>query len=88
VQPMMHKSTAGPQAEDDRPLWKLSRDEQRVLLITFVGGLASIIVGAAVIGVAIALAHHAERPGFSMAGLAAYSVAAIVGFAWWMAYVR
>jgi hypothetical protein len=42
----------------ERPVWVLSRDEQRVLIITFVGGLASIIAGACVIGVAIAVARY------------------------------
>ena len=41
----------------ERPLWQLSRDEQRVLIITFVGGLASIAAGACVIGGAIALSR-------------------------------
>jgi hypothetical protein len=39
----------------ERRLWELSRDDQRVLIITFVGGFASVIAGAAVIGGAIAL---------------------------------
>ena len=38
----------------ERPLWKLDRGEQRVLLITFVGGVASIVTAACVIGGAIA----------------------------------
>lgn len=42
--------------ENDRPLWKLDLNEQRILLTTFLGGLASIIVGACFIGLAIALA--------------------------------
>jgi hypothetical protein len=49
---------------EERPLWKLDRNEQRVLLITFVGGVASLIVSAFIIGAAIALAHatHATKP--------------------------
>lgn len=43
---------------EDRPLWQLSRDEQRILLITFAGGLASIVVGAAIIGASLALARY------------------------------
>ena len=39
----------------ERPLWVLSRDEQRVLIITFAGGLASIVAGVGVVGGAIAL---------------------------------
>ena len=46
---------------EDRPLWSLSRDEQRVLAITFVGGLASLIVAAGVIGAAIALGRWVEH---------------------------
>jgi hypothetical protein len=49
---------------EERPLWKLDRGEQRILLITFVGGVGSIIVGAFFIGIAIALgralAHHMQ----------------------------
>jgi hypothetical protein len=41
----------------ERPLWDLSRDEQRALTITFIGGLSSIILSAVVIGAAISLAH-------------------------------
>jgi len=41
----------------ERPLWELSRDEQRVLISTFVGGLASIVAGVCVVGGAIALAR-------------------------------
>ena len=41
----------------ERSLWDLSRDEQRILIITFVGGLASIVVGACVIGGAIGIAR-------------------------------
>jgi hypothetical protein len=50
---------------EDRPLWHLSRDEQRILLITFAGGLASIVVGAALIGISFALArfeHNLHHP--------------------------
>jgi hypothetical protein len=45
----------------DRPVWSLSRDEQRTLAITFVGGLASIIIGAGVIGASIALGRWVEH---------------------------
>jgi hypothetical protein len=43
---------------EERPLWKLDRSEQRILAITFVGGVASIVVAAVIIGTAIALARH------------------------------
>jgi hypothetical protein len=85
---MTDKPTARPPAGDERPLWKLSRDEQRILLVTFAGGLGSIIVGAAVIGVALALAHRAEGPGHSRSDLALSSIAAVAGFGFWVAYVR
>jgi hypothetical protein len=45
----------------ERPLWSLSRDEQRLLMITFVGGLGSIVAGAGMIGVAIVLARDQLR---------------------------
>jgi len=45
----------------ERPLWPLSRDEQRVLIITFVGGLASIVAGACVIGGAIAMTRYLKK---------------------------
>ena len=53
----------------ERTLWQLSRDEQRVLIITFAGGLASILVGAVVLGGAVALAHY-EETGNSLSSLA------------------
>lgn len=53
----------------DKPRWALNDDEWRLLVITFVGGLASIIVGAAMLGGALALARYEERTG-SLTGLA------------------
>jgi hypothetical protein len=52
--PVMEASA--PQAAE-RPLWELNRDEQRMLIITFVGGLASIVGAACVVGGAIALSR-------------------------------
>ena len=46
--------------EAERPLWRLNRDEQRVLLITFTGGFASIIVSACILGLAITIARNTE----------------------------
>ena len=72
-------------ADDDKKLWELSRDEQRLLLITFLttfaGGLASIIVGAVIIGGSIALAHSWQHNGANLSGLAIYpatNVAAVL----------
>jgi hypothetical protein len=56
-------------ASTERSLWQLGRDEQRVLIITFVGGLASIVAAAVVVGGAIALAHY-EQEGNSLSALA------------------
>ena len=67
--------------EQERPLWKLNRDEQRVLLITFIGGFASIIAAAVIIGSAIAIAHY-ERRINSLSGLAAGTVATGVFTVW------
>jgi hypothetical protein len=63
----------------ERPLWQLSRDEQRVLIITFVGGLASIVAGASVIGGAIALVRwqrgqHLPHPLGFLIGATAVSI--------------
>ncbi len=44
-----------------RPGWEPTPEEWRTLAITFVGGVASIIVGAAVIGAALALARWEAR---------------------------
>jgi hypothetical protein len=46
-----------PPTPGERPLWKLDRGEQRVLAITFVGGVASIVAAAVIVGGAIALAR-------------------------------
>jgi hypothetical protein len=47
-------------ADEPRPLWPLSLDDQRVLWLTFVGQLASFIVGVVIVGGAIALARAAH----------------------------
>jgi hypothetical protein len=39
----------------------LDSDEQRTLIITFVGGLGSIVAAACIIGGAIAVARHAKN---------------------------
>jgi hypothetical protein len=54
-QPALSAEAAAQQVPDRRELWDLSRDDQRLLIITFVGGLASLVAGACVIGGAIAL---------------------------------
>jgi hypothetical protein len=40
-----------------KPRWDLTSEEWRLLVITFVGGLGSIVVGAGALGVAVALAR-------------------------------
>jgi hypothetical protein len=71
-------------ADDDRSLWELSHDGQRLLLITFAGGLASIVVGAVMIGGSIALAHSRQHNGANLSGLATYTAtnAAVVLASW------
>lgn len=61
----------------ERPLWVLSRDEQRVLIITFVGGLASVVAGVCVIGGALALVRGLRAIHLSL-GLLAYSTAVYI----------
>ena len=48
----------------------MSRDEQRLLIITFVGGLASIVAGACVIGGPIALVRALKPTHFFLGSLA------------------
>jgi hypothetical protein len=53
-------SAGAPASADktkEKPLWALDSQEQRLLWITFVGGVASIVVSAAILGVSIALAR-------------------------------
>ena len=66
----------------ERPLWELSRDEQRVLIITFIGGLASVVAGACVIGAAIALVR-AVKPHYGlMATLIIFTPLYFIAMAW------
>ena len=51
------------------PLWRLSRAEQHALCIAFVGGAASVVVGAAVIGGSIALARGLKAVQLPVPGL-------------------
>ncbi len=51
-------------------LWALSAAEWRLLVITFVGGLGSLIAAACVIGGAIALARYQESFGLGSFGVA------------------
>ncbi|MCW2904130.1 MAG: hypothetical protein JWO67_6395 [Streptosporangiaceae bacterium] len=39
----------------EKPRWPITAEEWRLLVITFIGGLASILVGAAALGIAVAL---------------------------------
>jgi hypothetical protein len=66
---------------DERPLWKLDRSEQRVLAITFVGGVPPIVVGASLIGLAIALGRIlGNLAGWPLAILAISGLVAIMLF--------
>jgi len=71
----------------ERSLWKLSRDEQRILMITFVGGLASIVVGACVIGGSIALARALKAARLPLDYLAIVTPMYIFGVVW-ISYAR
>lgn len=65
---------------EDRSVWWLSRDDQRLLWITFAGGLASILVGAGLIGLAITFARHwSSSPGLEFATLS-FAIGAAGGF--------
>ncbi len=79
-QPAAITEASTPQAVE-RPLWVLSRDDQRVLFITFVGGLASIIVSACVIGGAIAVARAEKASHYPLFDQTFGTVAWVVGTA-------
>lgn len=73
----------------ERPLWVLSSDEQRVLVITFVGGLASIIAGVCVIGGAIALVRVMKASHFSLLWLFIFTAGfCLVWMSYWLFYSR
>jgi hypothetical protein len=59
--PSTTRKPDGALAPEERPLWELDHGEQRVLVITFVGGVASLVVAAVIVGAAIALAHALNR---------------------------
>jgi hypothetical protein len=73
--PASIREASAPQVAE-RPLWELSRDEQRVLIITFVGGLTSIVAGVCIVGGAIALVRGLRAihypPGWLLFWAAAY----------------
>jgi len=47
--------------ERERPLWQLSGDDRRLLLITFVGGLAANVGLVLIVGLGLAVAHLIHR---------------------------
>lgn len=71
----------------ERPLWQLTRNEQRLLLITFVGSLAAIVCGAAVIGLALALARYEAHVHSSWSSLLGSLAAGVVTTGIVVAYV-
>jgi hypothetical protein len=54
-------------SQADRPLWRLTVEDQRVLLITFAGGLGAIVVGAGMIGAALAFGRFWGNPPWVLA---------------------
>jgi hypothetical protein len=72
---------AGPRSAGERSVWSLSRDDQRLLWITFLAGLASLIVAAATIGAAIAVARWVWRaPGLGLGTLALFTALTLTQF--------
>jgi hypothetical protein len=66
----------------ERPLWVLSRDEQRVLAITFVGGLASIVAGVCIVGGALALVRGLKALHYTLGILILLTALCIVAVLW------
>ena len=56
----------------ERSVWSLSRDEQRMLLITFAGGLGSIIAGVLFVGAALAVIRVAGNGIAPLIGVLAF----------------
>lgn len=78
---LRRREQARPHLDIERPLWVLTTEEWRVLLITFAGGLGSIVVGAGMLGCALALAWHMERSRGPIWGLALATGVCAVGAA-------
>jgi uncharacterized membrane protein len=78
--PSAAQKPRGEPESGDRSIWDLNRDEQRIMMITVVGGLASIILGAFILGMAIGLvrlmnAHpHASTYVVDIIGFALFGV--------------
>jgi Kef-type K+ transport system membrane component KefB len=73
-------------APNERPLWNLNRDDQRLLAITFAGGLGSLVLAACLLAGAIAIARRVTRtPGWvtPLALVTALEVA-VAAFFWFM----
>jgi hypothetical membrane protein len=63
-----------------------SPEDWRILMITFVGGLASILVGAAMLGLAVILARK-EQPGNDASTwffFVAFPIVLLIGWVWWL----
>lgn len=71
-----------------RSVWNLSRDEQRALIITFAGGLASILVGACLLGLALATARSLHRTVDLVTAILAVIVYASVTRSLWVGWRR
>jgi hypothetical protein len=67
----------------ERPLWRFTPDEQRLLWITvvatFAGGLGSIILGAVIVGAAFAFAQASEPGAWLELALGAFLASVIAG---------
>jgi hypothetical protein len=75
----------------ERPLWTLTIDERRILLITFVGGLGSIVIGACILGGAVALARYVEKTPGSLSDVVMVTVYGAFGtgvYGWGFLQVR
>jgi hypothetical protein len=79
------------QAPEEQSLWRLNRDEQRTLIITFIGGLASIVAAACVLGGAIALDRwiaHNNHGHIDWRGEAVTSAILVLGGGFVLYFVR
>ena len=90
---LRRRETAAARARSEEPavpaesLWKLSPADWRLLIITFAGGLGSLVAAAGIIGGAIALARYQKSTG-GLIGLVMVTAVMLLMFPAVVVYMR